>query len=188
MAMNSFWAIGGVGRKRVSSSRSPAMVMTRKSSHHGTARVMSPPASQARLPTSQQTAPSSQHHGEACQLAMDGDATGGNQPDRGQRAEDLPGKQRCAGKQGEAAGAGSQRCAVGPAVADGDGALEADDGAEKGGDHQRPMHAGGQRGRCRHVPAEAGQPGQHAAEQGKHAEEQQRQAAARAQVGHLAAC
>jgi hypothetical protein len=56
MAMNSFWASGGVGRKRVSSSRSPAMVKTRKSSHHATAALTLPVASQSRLPTSQQPA------------------------------------------------------------------------------------------------------------------------------------
>ena len=58
MAMNRRCASGGVGRKRVSSRRSPAMVRTRKASHQGTAAARPALASQARPPISQQAAPS----------------------------------------------------------------------------------------------------------------------------------
>jgi hypothetical protein len=57
MAKNSRCATAGVGRKRVSSSRSPAMVSTRKASHQGTAAVSAPAANQAALPISQHKAP-----------------------------------------------------------------------------------------------------------------------------------
>lgn len=115
-------------------------------------------------------------------LAAPGDAAGGDQSERRQCAESLAGAQGGAGEQRNAARAGRQRRQVGPALPDGNGAFKADHGAEKGGDHQRTMQPG--RLGSRHVPAEAGEAGQHAAQQREHAEEQQWQAVARRQVGH----
>ena len=56
MATNIVRAWAGVGSIRVNSSRSPAMVRTRKSSHHGVACAGLPVLIQTALPASQQMA------------------------------------------------------------------------------------------------------------------------------------
>jgi len=96
-------------------------------------------------------------------------------------------EQRGAGQQHHPAGPGGKRCQIGPALADGDRPFEADYRTEEGSDHQRAMHPRRLRGRGRYVPVEAGETGQHAAEQRQHAEEEQGKAPAGLHIGHCSA-